>query len=87
MTNAAAKPTRGRARAQRLEARVTVEQKTLIERAAALQGHTVTDFVVTSVQDAAREGQSKSIVSSNSRFATAKLLSMRCSIPSPSTAA
>ena len=37
MTNAASKPTRGRVRAQRLEARVTAEQKSLIERAAALQ--------------------------------------------------
>ena len=54
MANAAAKPTRGRSRAQRLEARVTAEQKSLIERAAALQGRTVTDFVLTSVQDAAR---------------------------------
>lgn len=43
-----------RARAQRLETRVTAEQKGLIERAAALQGRTVTDFVLTSVQDAAR---------------------------------
>jgi uncharacterized protein (DUF1778 family) len=33
---------------------VTAEQKTLIERAAALQGRTVTDFLLTSVQDAAR---------------------------------
>jgi uncharacterized protein (DUF1778 family) len=33
---------------------VTAEQKTLIEQAAALQGRTVTDFVLTSVQDAAR---------------------------------
>jgi len=53
-----AKPARraptGRVRAQRLEARVTAEQKSLIERAAALQGRTVTDFVLTSVQDAAR---------------------------------
>jgi uncharacterized protein (DUF1778 family) len=54
MAKAASKPTRGRARAQRLEARVTAEQRTLIERAAALQGRTVTDFVLTSVQDAAR---------------------------------
>jgi len=45
---------RGRARAQRLDTRVTAEQKTLIERAAALQGRSVTDFVLTSVQDAAR---------------------------------
>ena len=47
-------PARGRTRAQRLETRVTAEQKTLIEHAAALQGRTVTDFVLTSVQDAAR---------------------------------
>ena len=55
MANTAAKPVRGRSRAQRLEARVTAEQKSLIERAAALQGRTVTDFVLTSVQDAARK--------------------------------
>jgi len=52
MANAA--PKSARARAQRLETRVTAEQKTLIERAAALQGRTVTDFILTSVQDAAR---------------------------------
>ncbi len=52
MASATSKSTR--VRAQRLEARVTAEQKTLIERAAALQGRTVTDFVLTSVQDAAR---------------------------------
>jgi uncharacterized protein (DUF1778 family) len=44
----------GRVRGERLETRVTAEQKRLIERAAALQGRTVTDFVLTSVQDAAR---------------------------------
>jgi len=54
MVNAASKSSRGRVRAQRLETRVTVQQKNLIERAAALQGRTVTDFVLTSVQDAAR---------------------------------
>jgi uncharacterized protein (DUF1778 family) len=45
---------RGRTRDQRLETRVTAEQKTLIERAAALEGRTVTDFVLASVQEAAR---------------------------------
>ncbi len=54
MANPVSKPSRGRARAQRLETRATPEQKTLIERAAALQGRTVTDFVLTSVQAAAR---------------------------------
>ena len=38
---------------QRLEARVTLEQKRLIERAATLRGTTVTDFVVASAQEAA----------------------------------
>lgn len=54
MTRPASKPKPGRARAQRLETRVTAEQKRLIERAAALQGRTITDFVLTSAQDAAR---------------------------------
>ena len=54
MPHAASKTKQGRARAQRLETRVTAEQKNLIERAAALQGRTITDFVLTSVQDAAR---------------------------------
>ncbi|MGQ3049491.1 MAG: type II toxin-antitoxin system TacA family antitoxin [Niveispirillum sp.] len=47
-----ASPTR--TRAERLEARVTAEQKRLIEQAAALQGRSVTDFVLSSVQDAAK---------------------------------
>ncbi|MBL6938111.1 MAG: DUF1778 domain-containing protein [Alphaproteobacteria bacterium] len=54
MPSTASKSKHGRARAQRLETRVTAEQKNLIERAAALQGRTITDFVLTSVQDAAR---------------------------------
>jgi len=52
MANTASKT--ARSRGERLEARVTAEQKALIERAAALQGRTVTDFVLTSVQEAAR---------------------------------
>jgi uncharacterized protein (DUF1778 family) len=48
------KPPRSRVRGERLEARVTADQKNLIEYAAALEGRTVTDFVLTSVQDAAR---------------------------------
>lgn len=38
---------------ERLEARVTPAQKQLIERAAALRGTSVTDFVVVSAQEAA----------------------------------
>ena len=54
MTRTSTKAKHGRTRAQRLETRVTAEQKNLIERAAALQGRTITDFVLASVQDAAR---------------------------------
>ena len=43
-----------RTRGERLEARITAEQKALIQRAADLQGRTLTDFVIASVQDAAR---------------------------------
>ena len=38
---------------ERLEARVTADQKRLIERAAELRGTTLTDFVVVSAQQAA----------------------------------
>ncbi len=54
MVGSTNKSARGRVRGERLEARVTAAQKSLIERAAALQGRSVTDFVLTSVQDAAR---------------------------------
>jgi len=43
-----------RKRGERLEARVTAEQKALIEHAAALEGRSITDFVLSSVQDAAK---------------------------------
>jgi len=46
-------PVAQRRRGERLEARVTAEQKALIEHAAALQGRSVTDFVLAAVQDAA----------------------------------
>src|SRR5919109_1393467 len=42
-------------RRERLEARVSPEQKTLLERAAALEGRSLTDFVVSSAQAAAME--------------------------------
>lgn len=42
-----------RVRNERLEARVTGAQKKLIEQAAALQGRSVTDFLLASVQEAA----------------------------------
>ncbi|MGD9893754.1 MAG: DUF1778 domain-containing protein [Dehalococcoidia bacterium] len=40
---------------ERLEARVTPDQKTLIQRAAELRGRSLTDFVVESAQAAAEE--------------------------------
>ena len=42
-------------RKERLEARITIEQKRMIERAAQLRGTSVTDFVVASLQQAASE--------------------------------
>ncbi|MGA7178242.1 MAG: DUF1778 domain-containing protein [Thiobacillaceae bacterium] len=41
------------ARSARLEARVTKEQKSLLQRAAALQGRSLSDFLVSSAQEAA----------------------------------
>ena len=43
------------AKLQRLETRVTYEQKQLIERAAKLEGCSITDFVLASTQAAARQ--------------------------------
>jgi uncharacterized protein (DUF1778 family) len=40
---------------ERLEARVTAEQKAIFQRAADLEGRSLTDFVVRSLQDAAEE--------------------------------
>ena len=42
-----------RARPERLEARISQHQKALFQRAADLQGRTLTEFVVTNLQDAA----------------------------------
>lgn len=42
------------AKTDRLEARVTSELKALLSRAAALQGRSLTDFVVTSASEAAQ---------------------------------
>jgi uncharacterized protein (DUF1778 family) len=39
---------------ERLEARISKEQKELFQRAAELQGRTLTDFVISSVLDAAK---------------------------------
>jgi uncharacterized protein (DUF1778 family) len=44
-----------KAKRERLEARITPEQKALFQRAADLTGRSLTDFVVSSVQAAAEE--------------------------------
>ena len=44
-----------RQRSERVEARVTPEQKELLERAAAIEGRSLTDFVLSSAQNAAVE--------------------------------
>jgi uncharacterized protein (DUF1778 family) len=51
----AAKRQRRARKDERLEARVTPDQKRLIERAAESRGSTVTDFVLVSTQNAATE--------------------------------
>jgi uncharacterized protein (DUF1778 family) len=53
MANTAREPI-DRTRGERLEARITADQKALIQRAAELEGRSVTDYVVSSVQDAAK---------------------------------
>lgn len=44
-----------RQRSERVEARVTSEQKKLFERAAALEGRSLTDFLLSSAQAAAAD--------------------------------
>ena len=53
MANTAREPVE-RVRSERLEARITADQKALIQRAAELEGRSLTDYVVSSVQDAAK---------------------------------
>jgi uncharacterized protein (DUF1778 family) len=43
------------AKMERLEARIEARQKALFKRAADLQGQSLTDFVVTSAQEAAKK--------------------------------
>jgi uncharacterized protein (DUF1778 family) len=46
-------PANSSSRAARLEARVTTNQKTLLQRAATLSGRTLSEFVVASAEEAA----------------------------------
>ena len=43
------------ARSERLEARISREQKRLLAKAAALEGRSLSDFVISSAQEAARK--------------------------------
>ena len=45
--------TADKSRGARLEARISVEQKTVLQQAAALSGRTLSEFVVASAQEAA----------------------------------
>ncbi|MBH8554855.1 DUF1778 domain-containing protein [Nostocaceae cyanobacterium CENA357] len=47
--------TRSRRRNERLEARISKEQKEVFQRAAEIQGRTLTDFVINSVMNAAKQ--------------------------------
>jgi uncharacterized protein (DUF1778 family) len=43
-----------KSRGARLEARISVEQKAVLQQAAALLGHTLSEFVIASAQEAAK---------------------------------
>ncbi|MFZ5617847.1 MAG: DUF1778 domain-containing protein [Pseudomonadota bacterium] len=55
MSEAILKSSSRRSRAERLEARVSADQKALFQRAADLSGRNLTDFIVTALQSAAAE--------------------------------
>lgn len=54
-TNESSKPVKKRAKGERLETRITKEQKELFQRAADIQGRSLTDFVISSVAEAAKQ--------------------------------
>jgi uncharacterized protein (DUF1778 family) len=70
-----------KARDERLEARVSRDQKALFQRAAELQGRTLTDFVIASVHDAAvrviEETQTIRLSAADSRAFAEALLNPR----------
>lgn len=69
------------ARSERLEARVSADQKNLFLRAAELQGRTLTDFVIASVHEAAvrtvEDMQSIQLTAQESRAFAEALLNPR----------
>ena len=72
---------------ERLEARVTPTQKRLIERAAALRGTSVTEFVVASAQEAARSAIKDSEVLSLRDEAREVFINAILNPPAPNKAA
>lgn len=71
-------------RQERLEARITKQQKTLFQRAAELLGRSLSDFVVSSAQEAAmRAIQERTVMSLTARDQQA-LVSALLNPPAPS---
>lgn len=54
-TDGSRKATRECSKDERLEARISKEQKELFQRAADIQGRSLTDFVISSVAEAAKQ--------------------------------
>jgi len=73
--------TTAKTRDERLEARISRDQKVLFQRAAELQGRTLTDFVIASVHDAAvrviEENQTIRLNAKDSRAFAEALLNPR----------
>jgi uncharacterized protein (DUF1778 family) len=74
-----------RPRGERLEARISGEQKALFQRAADLQGRTLTDFVIASVHESAvkaiAELEAIRLTAADSRAFAEALLNPRKPIP------
>ncbi len=75
---------RTRQRGERLEARVSRETKVLFERAAALEGRSLTDFLVTSgVEAAKRTIREKEFLDLTERDRTVFVTALLMSAPEP----
>jgi uncharacterized protein (DUF1778 family) len=73
-------------KSSRIEARITPDQKSLIERAAAYEGRTVSDFVVQTVQRAARTIVEEHEVIQLNREQSAALVELLLNPPAPNRA-
>jgi uncharacterized protein (DUF1778 family) len=74
---------RSTAKRERLEARISPEQKALFQRAADLTGRSLTDFVVSSVQAAAEEAIRTHEVIRLSERATRQIIEAMLNPPEP----